>query len=192
MRTIIVTGHARSGTSLTASVLDALGVDMGSNSRKADHANEAGYFENTDFVEANQKLLEEGKRPALKKIVENNKSELWGAKDPRFLLTLDDWLPYLSDPHIIICMRNPVSVAQSICYRDNGIYSKKKDFLPTLREVTGYNAYIPRFMSVYNLPILFVRYEAYFDGQEQIKDIAEFIDVPYKPVKLADKKLKHF
>ena len=92
MRSIIVIGYHRSGTSYVASILDHLGVDMGINrSRDPDRGNPEGYFENSEFVRANQRLLEKGEMPNIKKIYTKNKGELWGAKDPRFIDTLKIW-----------------------------------------------------------------------------------------------------
>lgn len=55
--TIIVTGMHRSGTSLTASFLKAIGVNVGDNFFPADRHNIKGYFEDLDFLEFQRTVL---------------------------------------------------------------------------------------------------------------------------------------
>lgn len=187
MRTIIVTGYHRSGTSLTAGILHHLGVDMGSNWREEDEANEKGYFENKDFVKANQAILEEGKVPDLEKIVDKHKSELWGAKDPRFLDTWEHW--DFPNPHIIVCMRAIDSIAKSVCYRDDGRFSKAKKYDDVVEDIARYQK---NFRKIKGYPTLYVQYEDYFKDDKQIRKIAKFVGVRYKKVDLVDPNLKHF
>ena len=54
---IIITGMARSGTSLTASVFAGKGYFVGEPASQADMANPRGYFENKALVDANVELL---------------------------------------------------------------------------------------------------------------------------------------
>jgi hypothetical protein len=56
---IVVTGMHRSGTSLTAQVLDALGADFGPADRlyEADRWNANGYLERVDVVDLNSRLV---------------------------------------------------------------------------------------------------------------------------------------
>jgi hypothetical protein len=44
--------------------------------------------------------------------------ELWGWKDPRNCLILPFWRGTLGDFRVVICVRNPVEVALSLCRRD--------------------------------------------------------------------------
>ena len=191
MRSIIVIGYARSGTSLTAGVLHELGVDMGDKRvwRKTDEANEKGYFENSQFVRANQAILETGKVPDLQKVVDKNKGEIWGAKDPRFLQTWEHWEPYIENPHFIFCMRRIGSIAESVCSRDNGKYSPEKVYNDVIADVYNYYHLIAK---IKGFPFLSVQYEDYFDNDKQIKKIAKFIGLPYKDIDLPDINLKHF
>ena len=56
--TLIVTGMHRSGTSLTASFLQTLGVNVGDRLYEADRANQKGYFEDVDFLEFQRHVLQ--------------------------------------------------------------------------------------------------------------------------------------
>lgn len=184
MRSIIVTGYDRSGTSYVASVLDHLGVNMGSNWRKADEANEAGYFENQSFVEANQAILERGETPDFNKIYNKYKTEIWGCKDPRFVHTMKYWKHIFEEPHIVIVLRNPVAIAKSVCFRDNGKYSPKKEFEHVMEDIFEYYTKIPRLLC---FPHFFYSFEDRPD-----RELAEFLGLEWKEHKLYKPNLKHF
>ncbi|MBE9041711.1 glycosyltransferase [Oscillatoriales cyanobacterium LEGE 11467] len=55
---LIVTGMHRSGTSLTASFVRSLGIDVGENLLDADAYNPKGYFEDIDFVQLQRSMLQ--------------------------------------------------------------------------------------------------------------------------------------
>ncbi|HEY9865953.1 MAG TPA: hypothetical protein V6D21_17410, partial [Candidatus Obscuribacterales bacterium] len=54
---IIIAGMHRSGTSLTASLLQNLGVNIGKQLVGADYGNIKGHFENVDFVEFHKSIF---------------------------------------------------------------------------------------------------------------------------------------
>jgi len=105
----------RSGSSAIAGVLHQLGVHMGNKLLDADYSNPKGHFENVDFLNLNEKILNcvEAKwsePPSRESIVSSNfpKSEIlsfileqeqviWGLKDPRITLTFDIWRPHLEE-----------------------------------------------------------------------------------------------
>jgi len=47
------------------------------------------------------------------------KEPLWGWKDPRTVLTIQAYMPYLSSPHFVCLFRNPKEVAKSLGYGDD-------------------------------------------------------------------------
>jgi len=57
MSCVVVLGPHRSGTSLVASILNSIGVNMGDRFRLADEFNPTGYCEDLDFKELNQAML---------------------------------------------------------------------------------------------------------------------------------------
>ena len=57
IRTFVVLGMHRSGTSLTAGGLEKIGIDMGDNQLGANQWNPLGHFENVDFVGLNDRIL---------------------------------------------------------------------------------------------------------------------------------------
>src|SRR5438105_1724200 len=110
---VVVLGPYRSGTSVTAQVLSALGVDFGPKRYfvPATRFNPGGYFERTDINRANDLLIKSaGQSLALPgdprelaekaderafEIADMNwrtKGRFWGVKDPRLCATLLTWI----------------------------------------------------------------------------------------------------
>src|SRR5215510_8648831 len=56
---VVVLGMHRSGTSLLANLLTALGVDLGGNLLPADANNQAGYWEQQEIYHTQDALLEQ-------------------------------------------------------------------------------------------------------------------------------------
>ena len=139
---IIVTGMHRSGTSLVASLLSALGVDMGQRLLPPDKNNPRGYFEDIGFLEFQRRVLSEcclpddGGHPdwgwteseqlnretfkdfipcATSMLVSRAEGGgLWGWKDPRTTLLLDFWDRLLDGANYIFVYRFPWDVADSM------------------------------------------------------------------------------
>lgn len=139
MKTVVILGMHRSGTSMVTGVLSNLGVHIGEDLIGKYPSNPLGHFEDRDFVRLNDQLLKaaggswdnppgqaaiikQGER--MKKeiqIVSNKllKRELVGWKDPRTCLTIELFLAELLNPFFIIVTRNPQEVALSLQKRNN-------------------------------------------------------------------------
>jgi len=136
-KVFIVLGMHRSATSLTAGGLAAMGIRMGTYILPPDAGNDKGHFENEEFMYLNElmlkmaggswdnppseeKILEIGPmfKYEITHLIERSKSDLWGWKDPRTILTIKNYLPYLENPHFIVNFRNPMDVAESLRVRD--------------------------------------------------------------------------
>lgn len=140
MSCIVVLGMHGSGTSLVASILDALGIDM----RYNPNAQVKWYknFEDTDFIRVDEWLLELAggnwrKPPSPERLrslqgnplVESRIVALiatrqahagrfaWGFKDPRACLTVSLLHPYLPNPFYIRVTRSHAAVARSLVSR---------------------------------------------------------------------------
>ena len=145
MSKVIVHGVHRSGTSLTASLLERAGcwyAEQDCQMAPQDD-NPKGFWERVDVVDLNDRILSKIKLNWFTLTPSLSQSELdflaaefgesialisrnldahqsWFLKDPRFSITWPLWAPYLSPTHHIVVHRNPISVANSLHSR-NGI-----------------------------------------------------------------------
>lgn len=138
MTLVCVAGMHRSGTSLVSMIFSKSGVYMGPQKmlEKANKNNEKGFWENTDFVKLNDKIMEAyggtwATPPTFPpdwrfgassnfldeainlfyEHIEGHKFSGW--KDPRNSITLPFWLHYRYDIELIVCLRNPLEVVHS-------------------------------------------------------------------------------
>ncbi|HEV2846938.1 MAG TPA: hypothetical protein VG477_18930, partial [Thermoanaerobaculia bacterium] len=153
---VVVAGMHRSGTSLVASMVSALGLDMGANLLAADRNNARGYFEDLGFLDLNRRMLLEATRPddsghpdwgwteserldrdrfgdflepARALIAERESAGgLWGWKDPRTTLLLDFWDPLLADPVYLLVYRFPWEVADSMQRLGAEVFLRRPDY----------------------------------------------------------------
>ena len=136
---LAVCGMHRSGTSLTASILQAAGLCMGDTLLGPGPGNPAGHFEDVDFLQLHiralraQGLGDEGYatnvRPELPPTLERGALDLvaaraaaagdgaWGWKQPRTVLFLDFWARLLPAARFAFVFRNPWDVADSLFRR---------------------------------------------------------------------------
>ena len=173
MTAVIVLGMHRSGTSLVASMLDAMGVEMGERLMPANPSNPRGYYEDLDFYEMNEAILAEaggnwGQLPSQQAIEEagerlryrigalvdrKNWQKLWGWKDPRTCITLPLYLPHLDDVRCVVVRRDRPAVVASLMKRDGG---QAADWNALCDE---YERRVVQFLLSAGAPIHHVRYE---------------------------------
>jgi FkbM family methyltransferase len=134
---ICIAGMHRAGTSMVARMLEGCGVDLGGPANFAPPApdNRDGYWEDLRFVALNDRILEKFQGawdhpPVLPPGWETSASldterrdaeavlrwraEPWGWKDPRNSLTIPFWRSLLPAMRVVICLRNPFEVADSL------------------------------------------------------------------------------
>jgi len=176
---ICIAGMHRSGTSMVTRLLNLCGVYLGPESDLAAVAsfdNEAGFWENRQFVRVNEEVLArlgggwdlppavtegwemgdeiaELREEAAELIRQFSPYERWGWKDPRNTLMLPFWKRLIPDLKILVCLRSPVEVADSLYQRAGSSYAFGMDLClkyyqrllattqPAERVVTHYNAY---------------------------------------------------
>lgn len=138
---------------MIASLLQACGLDLGPRKDLLPPApnNPEGFWENRSFLRLNDAILKElGGRwdcPPEKNSTDWNCErglshlrqkawdlvnrfagrEPWGWKDPRNCLTLPLWRELLPGMKILICVRNPLAVAESLGVRDGISFSDAFD-----------------------------------------------------------------
>ena len=192
IKTIVILGMHRSGTSMVAGVLDILGVNMGKELEEANKWNPVGYFENKKFMAINKEITDEEDGliiniPTLEKIllkkekfiqkikniIKQEETNFWGWKDPRTSLTIDLFLPFLKNPHFIVCFRNPLEVAKSLRKRDGF------SILEGLRLTMEYNKRIINFLDKHKeLKCLYLSYEQIINNkQKELNKITAFLGI---------------
>jgi SAM-dependent methyltransferase len=133
---LIIVGMHRAGTSATASLLAAAGVDIGRDLLAATSSNPRGHFENLDFVSLHQYLLgREGENPEgwrrrrlggidaadlprVEAVVQRNQMpDAWGWKDPRTTLFLNFWAKLLPKAKFLLLYRVPSEIIDSLYRR---------------------------------------------------------------------------
>ena len=179
-KSVVVLGLARSGTSVVTGILRTLGVNMGSS--VPDKANPYGSFEDRDFAELHKKIfdlagkktywnppspetllaLQEQCDSLIREVIakKNLAGPLWGWKHPRTILTLDLFLPYLENPHLIAIFRNPLGIAKSSVEHTKNYVSDKVDFFQALRLVNFYSVELCKVLERHReLPTITVAFE---------------------------------
>ena len=134
---LVIGGMHRSGTSLTASLLQGAGLFIGPRLMGPYRGNERGHFEDLDFYEFHKRALtasgfhEDGfvaaGRPQVaaelvteaEALVAERRSRgvPWGWKDPRTTQFLDFWRELIPDARFLFVFRSPWAVAASLARR---------------------------------------------------------------------------
>lgn len=133
MSCIVILSMHRSGSSLTASIIQSLGVHIGDNLLGASPSNPSGHFENMDFYRLNMDILRAaggnwqnipsyGNIMATRnqfagricRTVAQNKRALWGWKEPRTTILLPLYLPHLEDPKFVLVYRKTRGIVKSL------------------------------------------------------------------------------
>lgn len=136
IKTFIVLGMHRSTTSLLSNALHDFGVRMGT---VLNGAVPYGIWEDRDFFTLNKRILNiaggdwddppsrekilyagETQKKVIRRVVNKNNRQgaNWGWKDPRTVLTIECYMPYLVNPIFYVCFRDPDEVAKSLNKRN--------------------------------------------------------------------------
>ena len=147
---LCIAGMHRSGTSMIASLLHTCGLDLGPKKDFLPPApnNPEGFWESRLFLRLNDAILKElggswdhpprmdvagwEQKPGLHRLHKRADElarrfagrEPWGWKDPRNCLTLLLWRKLLPEVKVLICVRNPLAVAESLRLRDGIPYAE--------------------------------------------------------------------
>lgn len=144
-KTLLITGLARSGTSMLSALLQAAGVWLG------DHVYEP-IFEDAEITQ----MLRARDFYRLDALIErqNAKSALWGFKMPDLHQFLQhDELTRFRNPHLIVIFRDPAAVAA------RNALSEQMDGTQAIIEATSAMHSLAQFVRASQLPFLFLSYE---------------------------------
>jgi GT2 family glycosyltransferase len=192
---IAIGGMHRSGTSMTARLLNVMGTYLGEESDlvPATAENPEGYWEHKGFVDVNDEILHEfgggwdcpvalpaqwksearlaplqiRARQVIKQL---GGHERWGWKDPRNSLTLPFWQELVPGLKVVICLRHPLEVALSLQRRGMFSYSLS---------VALWTTYNERILDATNSSDrLVTHYDSYFvDGPRELGRLTEFAEL---------------
>lgn len=141
---VVILGMHRSGTSMLTSIIEELGVHIGTHILGKNDSNPLGHFEDQSFIDLNDKILNhfggswdnppdqndfkaipDNIKLEIEELVTNKKQNIfWGWKDPRTSITFDLYNNYLDNPKIIIFMRDKQDVLKSLMRRN--LFNKDK------------------------------------------------------------------
>ncbi|GAB4297539.1 MAG: hypothetical protein Fur0025_35590 [Oscillatoriaceae cyanobacterium] len=196
----IITGMHRSGTSLVASFLQALGVNLGSQLIPPDGFNVKGYFEDAEFLQLQRTILHDacaqnqpgwhdwgwtinegwdksklaGWVPAAQELLaaRQNQGIPWGWKDPRTCLLLDFWRELLgNEARFLLVYRFPWDVADSILRLNSDVFSQHRDW--PLKIWYFYNQQMLDFYRRYAPDCILVNVNAFVKHQDKLLEIIE-------------------
>jgi hypothetical protein len=199
---VCIAGMARSGTSLCTRTLNLCGLSLGDEADLLPPGpdNPDGFWENSRFVAINEALLsmfggawdcppviplEDDSEPFARLVAKAETTlelfagqEPWGWKDPRNSLTLPFWRRYFPEMKVVICLRNPLEVAQSL-YR--------RSWYSTELSLTLWYTYNQRLLSA--IPPeqrIVTHYDAYFaDPEAEIRRVLDFLAMPAEDGQIA-------
>ncbi len=185
---IILTGMHRSGTSLTASLLQSAGVNFGDRLMGSNTGNSQGHFEDLDFVEFHQNVLQsqgisvagwtrenqivvqqQYLTPAIDLIEARKERPIWGWKDPRTTLFLDFWSQLLPHAKYIFVYRSPWEVIDSLFRRGDVIFRTNPNFAVT--QWCQYNQAVLNFCQGYPEQCLLIDVDSVIQNFDGIIDL---------------------
>jgi GT2 family glycosyltransferase/predicted nucleic acid-binding Zn-ribbon protein len=144
---LALAGMHRSGTSLTASILQSTGLDIGDRLMSGSISNAKGHFEDWDFVEFHEAVfksqgvahegwtevrsisVQEQYLERARNLVSARENKIiWGWKDPRTTLFLDFWAKLIPEAKFILVYRTPWEVVDSLFRRGDGVFKHNPNF----------------------------------------------------------------
>ena len=143
-KVIAILGMHRSGTSMLTGCLEEAGLVLGEVETKYNEHNEKGQKEEIFLMELHEAVLQSNggswqlppytshwryfHRACLKLYISKMSShELWGFKDPRTILLLEEWKKQVTDLNLIGIFRHPWKVAHSLHKRNGFSYVQGLD-----------------------------------------------------------------
>ncbi len=193
MTVVCIAGMHRSGTSMFARLLNVCGVYLGEESQLIPPAedNPEGFWEHAEFRAVNETILVSfggdwdlpptladgweksghlnALRPRVNALINRFSSQrVWGWKDPRNSLTLPYWKSFFPGLKIIVCLRNPYDIHQSLARRGY------------LSSAFSYNLWLTYHLQLLNAlepgSYLVTHFESYFhDPQSELRRVLDYL-----------------
>lgn len=198
MKSIIVMGNARSGTSMTAGLLSILGVNMGElpvEEMKNNWViqNPKGAFENPDFTKLTSEMhkdwtdgmgyisINQKYDQMIKDTIVANQKTLWGFKSAAVSPFLPIFAKNMPNPHVVTVIRNVIHNTKSWIVHMRDVFGTNVEFNKALKKMTENQNIIAKTVVGLPHPNIFTTYEDIKkDPWTEAKRLAEFIDVSYE------------
>jgi hypothetical protein len=186
----------RSGSSLLSSYLVECGINMGDALKGPGVGNPLGHFEDMGFLEFHKSLLrdrhsdfytpkdrmtftEKDKEFAERLVDDRNTNHpVWGWKDPRTTLFLDDWVAIDEKIRFLFLYRSPFAVIESV-YK--ATYKFNLFFRPWVGPASWlhYNKLVLKFMAKHPDKCILVNIDGIIkgDGTEALKRISNWLKI---------------
>lgn len=206
VKTVVVLGKPRGGTSVTAGLLAILGVDMAGDEMPTPF-NPRGAYEDTDFDELNARILRAAGSddnalfapPALETVLalrgtfdeeireffaRKAKPHIWGWKKPSTNFLIELFLPHLVNPHFVVVSRDPMDTAVSLV--DFAWQWRHVSVADMVRLVEIIDDRIATFLRRHpDLPVLSVEFERIVeDPRAETVRLAEFLGLRLDQVRM--------
>ncbi len=200
VRTVLVLGAHRSGTSVVTGILDILGVAMGppGPDRKWTYpnlANPTGQYEHPGFIDLMVRIMDfhgEGAQwdrrwdtlrlsPAqveeFRALIQANERPLWGWKHPWTLVVVRDVVPLVRNPRFIVVRRDLEQIIDSLHRRDAMTRAEAEETTYKLWErLDAVRAEHPE------IPCLVVEYDRLLrNPRDVVRDLERFLELPEDP-----------
>ena len=157
-KTVLVLGVARSGTTMVASVLEALGVPMGEKLGTV--------LEDVELSQAVEEHDIELLRGILAK--RNSQYSIWGWKRPSAPDYYNVWKDHFRNPYIIAIFRDPFAIA------NRNRISMMSDIFHNMEQSTRQSADLIKFLSQQTYPLLLCSYEKVLGTPEKFVRVVDY------------------
>lgn len=197
MKSIVVVGNARSGTSMTSALLSILGVRMhktklNTESQKVIAQNPKGAYENADFInltsdmhrdyrngDSEEKIINKYNRRIKETVFQYELSPMWGFKSALTAPFLPMFIKHLQNPYIVCVTRNLLHNAQSWVVQMKDVYGEKITIDYALDVMSEQQHMMFEKLKETSCPKHYTTYEGIKNGPElEIEKMAEFLKVP--------------
>ncbi|MBD3244465.1 MAG: hypothetical protein GF335_00540 [Candidatus Moranbacteria bacterium] len=168
---ILVMGLSRSGTSMTAIVLEELGVFMGKEKDNIVHED----LEIVDMLEKNNEIAK------FKNLIQerNKKYGIWGWKRPHAYEYLSKTKDLLTNPHFIFMFRDPLAIAIR-----NKIATKVDPMVNLERTIREYQNFFKSITST-KYPTLLISYEKIISNKQYfVEYLNDYFNINCSPEQL--------
>ena len=166
-KTVLVLGAYRGGTSMVSCVLHHLGVPMGED-RLRDGSWEDPTIRELVYLRDFRALSDV--------ILQRNQQLIWGWKDPATIDVMDDVLPLVRHPHLILVLRDVAAVYQ----RERAVGTQSVESL--WEYVTSQHQRLMSFLMSSPHPLLVVSYErAIRDPVAFVSNVISFLSLSTSP-----------